>query len=148
VSSAGQLLVAGRIPGEEIASTEVTADSATFDDSPEVVVISVTAPVVAGRTYRIVFDGHGNSSTGTDAITFRIRDTDASGTERQTDRCNITGSTTSGASSHMERKITVTGTENRTWVVTGVRVGATGGNCFLEASGTRPTYLTVYYVSG
>jgi hypothetical protein len=146
VSSAGQLLVAGRIPGEEIASTEVTADSSTFTTT-ETTVISVTAPVVAGRTYRIVFDGHGNSSTGTDAITFRIRDTDANGTERQTDRCNITGSTTSGASSHMERKITATGTENRTWVVTGVRVGA-GGNCFLEASGTRPTYLTVYYVSG
>jgi hypothetical protein len=140
----GNLNVAGRIPGQEIAQTELVADSSNFTTT-ETTVISVTAPVVAGRTYKIVFSGHGSSDVGTDVIVFRLRDTNATGTERQSDICEVNGSTTLGKSSYMERSLPVTVTEDRTWVVAGVRTAVSSGNCRLEAAGIRPAYLRVIY---
>lgn len=147
MSSAGQQLVAGRIPGEEIARTEATADSSNFTTT-ETTVISVVAPVVAGRTYKIVFSGHGSSSVGTDVVIFRLRDTNSVGVERQSDIVEVNGSTTLGQSSYMERSLAVTTTENRTWVVAGVRGVGGSGNCRLEAATSRPAYLRVVYESG
>src|SRR5690606_9229097 len=137
----------GGIPGELIASSQVTADSATFTTT-ETTVLSVTAPLVSGRTYRVAFYGKFATTVAGDIGVARMREDSSTGPERQSDFLDFNkASTTIGYSCYMEFEYTASSTGNKTFVVTGVRnVGS--GTLRLEAASNRPSYLRVEYVSG
>jgi hypothetical protein len=146
MSNAGQLSLAGRIPGERIATTVVTADSAGFTTT-EVSVASVTAELVSGRTYRLRAVPKWESDVADDRINARLREDDAVGTIMQSDNVRILVVSALGWGGVMEVEYTATATADKTFVLTGQRAGGTG-TCKLGAGATRPVYLYVDYVSG
>lgn len=144
---AGQSAIAGKMPGERIATDIDVSDSATFTTT-ETTVQSVTADLVSGRIYGIHFYGHANSSVGTDHVVFRIREDNSTGTELQSDVVGVDGSTTLGTKSELYAEYTAVATGSKTFVVAGIRTAASTGNCFLEAGSNRPSYLYVDYIRG
>lgn len=146
-SSAGQQLVAGRIPGEQIAETTATSDSSNFTTT-ETTVISVTAPLVDGRTYKIEADVGWQSSVSADRMRMRIREDNSSGTVlSETQLIISTTATTTPYTKMATARFTASATANKTFVVTGERL-AGSGNVRMEADTTRASFLGVYYLSG
>lgn len=145
-SSSGFQLVAGRIPGELIASSAATADSANFTTT-EVIVMTVTAPVVIGRRYSIWAGPTFHSSVDGDVVHSQLREDNVSGTvlDRTDDYIRVT--TTTIDRTTLFAMYTADATENKTFVVTGDRVSGTG-NCRLEADTIRPAFMLVRYESG
>lgn len=148
MSSAGQQLVAGRIPGERIGTTIVTSDSSNFTTT-ETTVMSVTVPLVDGRTYAIYAYPKFASSVDNDDITANIREDNVSGTGLQQDSYELVNDTqsTRGMSLPMYAEYTASATGNKTFVVSAVRAAGTG-NIRLEAAADKPSYLFVEYISG
>lgn len=145
-TSAGFQLLAGRIPGELIASSSVTADSANFTTT-ETVVMTVTAPVVTGRTYSIWGFPSFQSSVADDFVRAAIRQDNASGTRM--DLSDIAILTTTGTiwTASLFALYTADATEEKTFVVTGDRIGGTG-DCRLEADAQWPAIMLVRYETG
>lgn len=147
MSSAGQQLIAGRIPGELIGETIAVADSSTFTGT-EATVISLTVSLVAGRTYRLVASGIVGSDTATDDVRVRIREDNTTGTELQTRRTDDVGTANPPANQfYMQGRFTAVATASKTFVLTGIRVSG-AGNCLLRAASTRPAFLSCHYHSG
>jgi hypothetical protein len=142
MSSAGQQLVAGRIPGERIASGFLFSDSATITTS-EVAVIEITAAVVSGRTYRITGDIGYQLSVATDTFNLRLRQ---GGTQEQL-RILAPGVTASFQLGRAEGLFTAASTANVTVQVTLVRASGTG-NITAKAASTAPGTLYVDYIEG
>lgn len=145
-SSSGFQLTAGRIPGELIASSSEVADSANFTTT-EVIVQTVTAPLVIGRTYSIWAGPTFHSTVDGDVVHSQMRENNVSGNilDRVDDYIRVTVSA-------IDRTIlfafyTATATANKTFVVTGDRVLGTG-SCRLEAATNRPAIMLVRYESG
>jgi hypothetical protein len=140
-------IVSGRIPGELIAATTLTADSPTWTTT-ETTAISVTAALVDGRTYRVRLDAAFATDSAGDVADVKIRLTDTSGTTLQ-DRLvymPITSSAT-GFGAVVEGLYTATSTGSVTFVGTGRRVGA-GGTHRIEAASGRDARLEVFYLEG
>ena len=145
-ATAGQIAEAGRIPGERIATTEVTSSSSTFTTT-EIDVASVTAPLVSGRTYLVYFDGAFNTSTTGDIVRGRLREDNTTGSVRQT---RDTPAMTSGATVEpliMQAEYTAVSTGDKTFVATAVRLTGTGTPNLQAASGF-PSFLWVDYTRG
>lgn len=147
MSSAGQLLEAGRIPGERIATDIEVADSSTF--TAETVIMSVTAPLVDGRTYGVWALFRLKSSVDNDDVTGRIRQDSVSGGTLQEDGMELSHDLqgTRGQGMVLYGEYTASATANKTFVLTGERAAGTG-NISMEASANKPSYLFVEYVSG
>lgn len=149
MSSAGQRLIAGRIPGELITRELITSDSAGV--TSETVVGSVTAPVVVDRSYTVTFFGHFQSTQDGDQITWRIREDNVSGTMLNAGRVHIAvGGDTSGTFGYSHTFIapfaaSITG--NKTFVFTISRQSGTG-SVRLEAADDRPAIFDVRYEMG
>lgn len=143
-STAGFQLVAGRIPGERIATSTMTSDSSTFTTALTQVA-TVTAALVSGRTYKVV--GHlGFEITVDGVLRGQIRENNISGTDLQI-RDFVVDSSGSVNGMHIEAEYTAVATGNKTFVIGGdVLVG--GGTCNLNASSTFPSYMYVEYISG
>lgn len=145
-STAGLQLVAGRIPGERIATNIRTGDSSTFTTT-ETTVDSVTAALVSGRTYRVRWTVQWASSVANDDVAGRIREDNSTGTELAFGKVRSLDASSTGWSGWVEGEYTAVSTGNKTFVWTGVRFAGTG-NCRAEAATTRPIYLYVDYISG
>ena len=143
-ATAGQIAEAGRIPGERIATTVETSDSAGFTTS-ETQVSSVTASVVSGRVYRVRFAGGWASTAADDVVSVRIREDNSSGTQLLLRVVQIfrTGSFTSAPT--LEAEYTADATENKVFVLTGERIGGSG-TCVLDAAATAPCYFYVDFI--
>lgn len=148
MSSAGQQLIAGRIPGERIATATETADSPTFTTT-ETTLISVTAALVDGRTYRVRASVNFSSTVDNDDLRARIREDSSTGTIMQQRSWELTvdDQETTGVGGEPEAEYTATATSNKTFVLTGERLAGTG-NCKLDAISTKPSYLYVDYIRG
>jgi hypothetical protein len=148
MSSAGQQLVAGRIPGELIGvATPVTSDSSTFTTT-ETEVASRQVPLVSGRTYRVKFTGGWNSTVLGDAVTVRLREDSSSGNLLDSGTLLTTlVSASRGAKGPLEAPYTATATGDKTFKVTGQREAGTG-QCRMAAATSRPAIFEVLYVSG
>jgi hypothetical protein len=145
VSSAGQKLVTGRVPGEELGLTTETSDGAS--SAAETVGITVTAPVVVGRKYKVVVDTAMEGGSVDDRVVCRIREDDANGTVKATrNRVIAHVSGTAGNPVHMECRYTADATENKSFVFTYDSASANAVN--MAASTTFPTFMYVEYVSG
>lgn len=146
MTSAGQQLVAGRIPGERIATTVYDTDSSNFTTS-ETEIASVTASLVSGRTYRVRMVTRIGTSVANDIGTPRIREDNTSGTEMTVDYLALPNAGTAGNWYSAEAEYTAVSTGNKTFVGTCLRGGGTG-NLRREAASTRPTYIYVDYIRG
>lgn len=131
----------GNGPMRRVATTTSILDSAA--NSGEQVVLSVTASLVANRTYKIRFEGGWDGDTIGGIVIGRIREDSISGTVIQGRRYEV--STTAGttgmyAALEVEYSPSVTGA--KTFVLT----SQGGGNVFLAASTSSPAYLYVDYI--
>lgn len=145
-SSTGFQLTAGRIPGEQIAITTNVTDSGTWTTT-ETVADSVTAPLVSGRTYRIRWSGGLVSTVAADIVLVRMREDNVTGTLINERNVYISSTSTAGNGFTMEGRYTAVATADKTFVVSGIRNGGTGTQ-HADATGTRPRYLYVDYISG
>lgn len=146
MSSAGQRLVAGRVPGERIQTAIETTDSGTFTTG-DTQVASITAALVSGRIYRVRFAGSFVSTVAADTVLARIREDTSGGTVLQ-EKNRVVG-TTSGAGEALDFEVefTAASSANKTFVVTAIRNGGTG-TLHRDAAATRPSYLYVDYIRG
>ena len=144
-ATAGQIAEAGRIPGERIATTIVTSNSSTFT-TVETQVASVSASLVSGRTYRVVFDGAIDSTASDDVIRTRIREDNTTGTTLQTRDSMPTISGATVQSIRAEAEYTATSTASKTFIATAVRQVSGGGTLNLAAAAGFPTYLYVDFI--
>lgn len=143
---AGQVATAGRIPGERIATTEAIADSVDFTTT-ETTVMSVSAPLVAGRTYRVTACARYASDTSGDNIQARMREDNSSGAQIGFDIVYDVPAAATGDKIYIESEFLAAATDSKTFVLTGQRQSGTG-NCRLEAASNRPVYLYVEYIRG
>lgn len=142
----GTQLVAGRIPGERIATSIETTDSATF--TAETQVMSITVPLVTGRTYRVRVIAGFISTSSEDQVIVRIREDNTSGTVLNRDYVFIaTGTTNRNFKAVIEAEFTAASTANKTFVITGERAVGGAGDCMLETA-EAPAYLYVDYIRG
>ncbi|MCI0687022.1 MAG: hypothetical protein L0Y54_07280 [Sporichthyaceae bacterium] len=143
---AGETIIAGKVPGERIATDIDTADSATFTTT-ETEVQSVTAALVSGRTYRIRWATRFESSVADDRVIARIREDNSTGSELSNMVVRMFTVGSIGWPVTIEAEYTAVATGNKTFSATGVRQSGTG-NCFMEAAANRPSYLYVDYIRG
>lgn len=145
MSSAGQKLVAGRIPGERIATTIVTSNSAGITTT-ETTVASVTAPLVSGRTYRVRAAVAVDSTIAEDTVDVRLREDNSTGTEMNLRRVDCKDATGRWPG-EIEAEYTAAATANKTFVVTYVRASGSG-TIILIATATTPSHLYCDYIRG
>jgi hypothetical protein len=138
--SAGDPIILAKMPGFRVATTTSTSDSSTFTTT-ETEVLSVTASLIDGVTYKVRGNLKLASSVANDTVTGRIREDSGSGTELQQDVGEIVNTTT-GVTINMQAEYTASATGNKTFVVTGVRSTGTG-NIRREAATNRPAVLYV-----
>jgi hypothetical protein len=143
--AAGETIIAGKVPGERIATTIATATSAGVTTT-ETTIDSVTAALVNGRTYRIRWVTQATSTVASDRADVRIRLTSPAGSQLQSRSLNIT-STTAGADGTIEAEYTAASTGNQVFAGTVVR-GSGTGTITCPAATNRPRYLYVDYISG
>jgi hypothetical protein len=143
MSSAGQQLVAGRIPGERIATTRVTTTGSAITTT-ETTVMSVTAPVVAGRRYRITADWYWQFSVATDVFDVRIREDSVTGTALA-GRRYFAGTTTGFIGDQLQAEYVADATENKVFDLTFDRQAGTG-SATLNAGATAVCVLYVDYI--
>ena len=148
MSSAGQLLEAGRIPGERIDQTIEVSDSANIGTT-ETVVLELEVPLVSGRTYRVWTDvGVGLATASATRMTVHMREDSVSGAERQRGQVEIDPGTTLQPwpwARGFDHEASSTGL--KTFVVT---LHRNNGSASVKraAASTHPSILAVDYVSG
>jgi hypothetical protein len=141
----GTIALAGRMPGERIATRIISVDTA--GGIAETQIFSITANLVVGRVYRVSLYSHVNSSTPTDDGNARIREDSITGTELQVDRVDIQNSATTGRMCYMEFEYKASVTGSKTFVVTMTR-SAGAATPFFECAANRPLYMMIDYIRG
>ncbi len=128
-----------------IATTARTSDSAAV--SAETTVDTVTASLVAGRIYKVTWDGAYTGSVAADTAFARLREDSSSGTQLMLRRLDnrLTNGAGSGWPLHLEAEYTAVSTGNKTFAATIARATGTG-NFNVVAAATLPSYLYVDYV--
>jgi len=147
MATAGQVATAGRIPGERIATTRVTSNSENFTTN-QAVVMSVTGPLVGGRTYGIHafvrFSGVDNEDIGV-----RLLEDQIGGAQLQSlaMEMSVDDQENWGEGRWMYAEYTATATGDKTFVVT-AQVIAGSGPARLLATASRPCYMYIEYIEG
>jgi hypothetical protein len=142
--AAGETIIAGKIPGERIATTIRTEDSSNV--TSEAVIDTVEAAVVEGRIYRVRWHGRFASSVAGDDAHFRIREDSISGTELASVAEDLEVVARQPRST-IEAEYTADATEDKTFVATLTRLAGTGG-VHGDAAAGGPTYFYVEYIRG
>jgi hypothetical protein len=140
---AGETIIAGKVPGERIETTRRVSSSAGVTTT-ETVVDTVVAAVVAGRIYKVTWDGRLSSTAAADDARIKIREDSVSGTELMDVVLDLalTGRT---PRTHLEVEYTADATEDKTLVFTLARFAGTGTLTAIAAA-NAPTYLYVDYI--
>ncbi|MGH3735859.1 MAG: hypothetical protein ACRDT6_09600 [Micromonosporaceae bacterium] len=141
---AGETIIAGKIPGERIATDIRTANSAGVTTT-ETSVQSVVAPVVQGRIYRVRWHGDLASTVAADEFLVRIREDTVAGTALDFRRYRA--HTTANFPYSTETEYTADATENKTFHLTLIRSAGTGTGR-LNAAASAPAFLYVDYIRG
>lgn len=147
MTSMGFQALAGRIPGERIATVIHTASSVGAVTS-ETEVASITAALVSGRTYRVTVDYPVRFTVATDMFDARIREDNSSGTQiqRRTPSVSVAGGG-SNTLVRLEVEYTALSTGNKTFSFTIARMSGTGSGTPVP-SATAPGYMYVDYIRG
>jgi hypothetical protein len=141
---AGETVIAGKVPGQRIASMTPRTSNSAGITTPETVIDTVVAPVVAGRRYAVWWDGRPVSATAADDIQYSMREDSVSGTVMQSCAVDVPVINRQPRA-RMYAEYTADATEDKTFVATLVRVAGTG-NAVGVASATQPTYFNVDYI--
>lgn len=147
MSNAGLQILAGRIPGERLATSIRIANSAGFTTT-DTVTDSVTAPLVTGRLYLVKAYLLLRSTVANDTIVSRIREDALAGAQLLSARFTI--HTTGSATNHvgiLEVHYTAVATADKTFVSTSIR-GSGTGTITAVAAASDPAYMSVDYISG
>jgi hypothetical protein len=141
------------MPAGEVANAEdwetwigedvIDADSSTWDDTPEVVVGSVTVDLVDTYRYKIWFEGRISTDVANDTAGLRIREDSVSGTQLQFANHHIPTTTGNGFTKTITATYTATATASKTFVLTGQRTAGTGVAHRIRGSASSPGYLVV-----
>jgi hypothetical protein len=142
---AGETIIAAKVPGERIATAIETANSGNVTTT-ETVIMTVVAPVVISRIYRVTFWGLIDTSVANDRVRVRIREDSVTGNTLQISSNVLTDAVIAEASP-TEAEYTADATEDKTFVATLLRVSGSG-NEILAAASTNPAYLYVDYIRG
>ncbi len=145
-SGAGFQLLAGRIPGERIATTSRTADVTPI--TTEQIVDSVTAALVNTRVYKVRWTGHAYSTVKDGRVMIRIREDNLVGASRQQGiiYTSVLEANQEGPLD-VEFEYTAAASANKTFVATAQQVTGTG-TVHVYATSFAPTYLYVDYIRG
>ena len=128
-----------------IATSRRTTDSAAVTSTvTESIIDTVTADLVAGRTYKIVWDFGASQSVATDNFFARIRLDNISGTQLQGFRI-MTGNNGTSNPVHRETEYDAVATGPQTFVTTFIRIAGTG-SLTSHAASTNPQLLYVEQV--
>lgn len=144
MSSAGQRLVAGRIPGEEIGVTLVTADSAGFTTT-DIELASIELPVINGRIYWVCYDFAVQSTVTGDAVRIQILSGAITGTQINVRHHHLGAGTAEGCQGRA--RFTATSTTNQQFTLAGRRQSGSG-TLNVNAAADFPSFLWVEYVKG
>jgi hypothetical protein len=144
---AGETVIAGKAPGERIATDIVTSNSGGIGTT-ETVIQTVTAALVSGRIYRVTSDFGYQVSTNTssDHWSIKIREDNLTGTQIQARRCH-SSTNSSSMPYHIEVEFTAVSTGNKTFVVT-ADLSSGAGLFNLVALADQPAYFYVDYIRG
>lgn len=141
---AGDTIVLATVPGANVATTEQTSDSTTFTTT-ETVIMTISVPLVIGRRYRIHHTSIiASNAAGATDVMVRLREDSVIGTILTQEVVTVGGSAF-GWGPRLFREFTAVATANKTFVVTGERIGGVANTMRLEADATRPAYLYVDY---
>jgi hypothetical protein len=151
ISLRGSLLVLGAVSvtATDTVSSRISTNIRTSNSSAvtaETVIDSVTASLVAGRTYKVRWDTKFNSTVANDTAFFRLRENNLAGTQLQNVRVFLS-STGTGYPAALEAEFTAVATGNKTFVGTLARASGSG-DVSTPASANSPGYLYVDYVRG
>lgn len=125
-----------------VASASLTANSATWTTTETGALITVTASLVSGWTYKIYASMFVQSTVAGDLGFMRIREDTSAGTQDVAGNVYIATTSGSGFPLTLYTEYTAAATASKTWVVTGSR-GAGTGTQNISAGGSRPAWLTV-----
>lgn len=123
-------------------ATPVTSDSATFTGTESGSLGSVTAPLVSGEWYEVIFEGKMQSSVAGDVGLCRIRQASAVGTELQQELTYIDTTSTIGYPCKVRAELQAGATANVAFHITGQRNDGTG-NVSFSAGATFPQQFYV-----
>jgi hypothetical protein len=138
--NAGERIVADKL--SKYADEPEVRETNSSAYTAETVLDTTTVPVVNGRRYRIIWDSEISSSVNSTAETdrVRIREDNITGTVLQTRTITLPNAV--AAPAHVEARFTATSTGNKTFVVTGSRLGGTGSH-ISGGNSSAPTILAV-----
>lgn len=142
--TAGQRLIAGRIPGERIGTTTRTSSSAGIT-TVETVVDTITVPLVAGREYKVVWYGDIQSTVAADRAFTRIRENGLGGVPVEFARKHFP--TANNYPEYLEGEYTAVATGDKTFVFTLIKE-AGSGTISSPADAAGEAFLYVEYVEG
>lgn len=125
-----------------VAATELTTNSATWTSSESSALISVTASLINGWSYKISALVMVNSTVAADAAFMRIREDNSGGTQSVGLSLGIPTTTGNGFPLWLYAEYTAAATASKIWVLTGSRLSGTGTQGIV-CSTSRPCWLTV-----
>lgn len=125
-----------------VASAPLTADSATWTSSESGALITVTASLVSGWTYKIYATMKVQSTVAADVAFMHLRQDSATGSQDDGANVNIPTSGGNGFPVWLYTEYTASATGSKIWVVTGSRASGTGTQK-IAAGTSRPAFLTV-----
>lgn len=138
-----------QVPWSHIATRvgedDLTADSSTWDDTPEVAAMSVTATLVNTMRYKIWFAGRVSTDVAGDYTGLRIReDAGVSGTQLQfSGNIYLPTTTGNGFPTYLYAEYTATADGSKTFTLTGARQAGSGTAHRIRASSSSPAFLVV-----
>lgn len=152
---AGQIIRAtdfGLLPGQRVATMEITEDIGSISDTTQTELTSVTAPLRAGATYRVRVAVRIGSSAGgvTELGVLRLYAgaMGAEGAEIASANVCVLSSSNLGWPVTFEVEWVAASTASQTFTLAVTRSGSASGTWRLEAAANRPSYLTVDYIRG
>lgn len=146
MSSAGQQLVAGRIPGERIATDIDTSDSAGFTTTVTQM-MAVTGALVIGRIYKVVVHANLQTTVAGDIVSLEINENTVAGATVAATSIELPSTTGRGYKADLEFEYTAVATGNKTFVFAGSRGGGSG-TVNMHAAGASPAYMYIDYIRG
>jgi hypothetical protein len=129
-----------------IGSASLLANSATITSTTPTSVLTLSANLISGKTYAIVFTGRPSSSVAGDFAIVRIKTVSATGTDLNHATIFLGSATGAGLELECYAEFTAASTGAVLFVATLERVTGGTGNIILRASSTGPAFLTCDYL--
>ena len=133
-----------RLVEEHLAINTITSDSATYDDTPEVSLYTVTASVISGELYAVWALVRVSTGTAASITGLRIReDSGITGTQLNFANYYLATTTGNGYSCYIYARFTAASTASKTFSLTGQCTAGAVHVHQIRASANSPGLLVV-----